>query len=351
MWPVATDEGVGSELAPRLRSRWSKFRVVLACAVAVLLVAELAVRLAASSLAEPQAWPTPESQYKYDRVTQLAPTHRVKTVLFGDSMVDAGADPALMTRVPGVTFNAALAGETLPTIGSWATDVVVPRLHPKTVVLGFNVDVLSPNIPGAAAVQAAYSGSRVVKVAEGSGDVIDHLDTWLRTHIYLYRYRSVLRNVFAPSTSSGTSTYAPLLSNLGWNESFRDLHYSVGPNAITPKEAQAEIKDDVLHDFVVGSQPAAQLGAVIDQLRREGTRVVFVVMPIAADFVAAIPGGRATFEAALADLMADTRAHGAQTVNAGVWPNNLFASPAHLNGAGTARFSSWLSARLTGSGR
>jgi lysophospholipase L1-like esterase len=316
-------------------------------AVAVLLLANFGVVLVESHLAQPQLWPSPEMQHKYDGVTALSPGHRVSTVLFGDSLLDGGGDPALMTRVPGVTYNASLAGETLPTISSWATRVVTPRLHPRTVVLGFSVNILNANIPGAATVQAAYSGSRTVHVAEGSGDVTDVLDHWLGQHVPLYRYRSVLRQVFQPSASSaGSAIYDPPLSDLGWNQSFRVFTYGRGRNALSPTEGQAELRNDLLFDFAVGSQQRAELGALIDQLRREGAHVELVAMPVTADYAEAVPGGPPAYAAAVAQLQGIGRAHRASVATVGLWANRYFADPAHLNAAGTQRFSRWLTGQL-----
>jgi hypothetical protein len=270
MSAVATETGTRGDARPQRRSTWASVRVWLTMTIIFCLLADLAVRLAEPHLAQPVAWPTPELQDKYDGVTKLAPGHHVRTVLFGDSMMDAGGDPALMHQVPGITYNASLAGETLGTIATWATNVVVPRLHPTTVVLGFNINALNPNIPGLANSQKTYKSSRVAEVAGGGGDIADHLDNFLRDHVALYEYRSVLRKVFQPRSGSDSTVYDPPLSSLGWNETFRSLHYNDGPGTTTVAQGLSETRGDLLFDFAVGSTEERQLGDLIERLHHEG---------------------------------------------------------------------------------
>lgn len=318
-----------------------RWLAVLAVVAAVLVVADLAAELAQSHLPTPQTWPTPELQKKFARISAIRGVHHPGVVLLGDSLMDAGIDPTGL-RVPGGAFNAALAGETLGVIAPWATEVVVPRLHPRVVVLGFSANVLSGPIAGRSPLVSAYTKSRTVRYAQGSGDLLDNLDGWLQQHVALYRERSVLRQPF--SASGNSSVYDPPLSTEGWNEGFAEGHLQTGPAATT--EAVAAIRHDLLNDYHVGPAQVAALGRLIDQLRNAGAEVVLVAMPVSADFVDAIPGGPSSYESAIGRLLATGRAHGALTSSAGEWPAADFADAAHLNQTGTARMTAWMSSEL-----
>ncbi len=319
--------------------------------VLVPILANFAVVVNEHSLAKPQAWPSPELQNKYGQVTALAHTHNVKTVFFGDSMMDGGGDPALLTGQSGQAYNASLAGEPIDAIASWATKVVVPRLHPTTVVLGFSINVLNSNLPGYATLATAFTGSRTVHVAEGGGNVIDHLDVWLDHHVPLYRYRAVLRSQLEPSASaSGDSIYNPPLSSLGWNEGFRARTYGTASNPETSAEGQAELQGDLLFAYNPGQHQIQQLEYLIDTLKAKHIKVVLVGLPVTKDFTKATPGGTDGYNAHLFQLLSIGTSHHIPVYDAGTWSNTYFDDPAHLNQAGAQRFMKWLSKQLAPQG-
>jgi hypothetical protein len=337
---------------PRAQSRWrSGLRVWLPIVVLVPILANFAVVLNEHSLAKPQSWPSPELQNKYAQITALSRSHDVRTVFFGDSMMDGGGDPALLTGQPGQAYNASLAGEPVDAIASWAAKVVVPRLHPTTVVLGFNINVLNSNLPGYATLATAFTGSRTVHVAEGGGNVIDHLDVWLDNHVPLYRYRAVLRSHLEPSpTASGNAIYDPPLSSLGWNEGFRARTYGTATNPETSREGQAELKSDLLFAYNPGKHQIQQLEHLIDTLKAEHIKVLLVGLPVTKDYTEATPGGTAGYDAHLFQLLSIGISLHIPVDNAGTWSNSYFDDPAHLNQAGSERFMKWLSSQLAGRG-
>jgi hypothetical protein len=182
---------------------------VLAAAVAVIIAADLVVAGVASHLRQPQFWPTFEAQNKYELMKHIPP--RSGLVFAGDSVLDSAVNPILLTPAQRGAFNASLAGEPLSVISEWLERVVLPVLHPRTVVLGFDINILNiGNAAGEATLASSFHHSRPVAVAEGRGDVLDHLDGWLHAHVALYKFRSVLRQPF----SSSDLTYNPPVS--GW---------------------------------------------------------------------------------------------------------------------------------------
>ena len=316
---------------------------VVVLVAAVLLAADLIAQVVGPHLHQPQTWPTLELQHKYSSVTRIAGLHRTGVVLVGDSMLDADADPIAVDSRPGFIFNASLAGETLPILAPWATEIVVPRLHPRVVVLGFSANVLNADIPGEAALVSNFIRSRTVAHAEGRGDWVDDVDAWLTKHVALYRDRTVLRDPFSSPVAS--SIYDPPLSAVGWNEGF--LNYQLGTGALAQATATAEVKNGLFRGFRINPAKVKELGSLIDAFRSKGIQVLLVAMPVSPYVPQIMPGGITAFQQAVNVLVATAAAHGARTANAGVWAPGYFADTVHLNEFGTSRFSTWLATQLS----
>jgi len=318
--------------------------VPIVVAVAVLLLAELAVRLGHSHLAVPSAWPAPELQKKYDQIVAREKSGRgTDVVLVGDSMMDAAGDPVGLAADganPSI-YNASVAGETLATIAQWTTKVVVPRLHPKLVVIGFSSNELNPSVLLPSQGLAAYDHSRAAQAAEGSGDWVDQADAFLRQWSYLYRYRDDLRH---PFTKPSAGVFDPTLTAGGQDLAFRDKSYLEG----TPAQARITIDGVIasLVGFRVGVDNVNLLSTLITSLRRQGIEVMLVVMPVTADLVAFHPNGAADYQRALAAYADIARQTGARLSIPGIWPIADFADPVHLNGSGTILFSQYLAPLL-----
>jgi hypothetical protein len=318
--------------------------VPLAVAVAVLVLAELAVRLGHSHLAAPSAWPAPELQKKYDQIVAREKSgRRTDVVLVGDSMMDAAGNPVgLAADGAGVTiYNASVAGETLPTIARWTTKVVVPRLHPKLVVIGFSSNELNPSVLLPSQGLAAYDHSRAAQAAQGTGDWVDQADAFLRQWSYLYRYRDDLRH---PFTKPLAGVFDPTLTATGQDLAFSAKSYLEG----TPAQARITIDGVIasLVGFRVGAQNMALLSGLISTLQAKGIQVMLVAMPVTDDLVSFHPNGAADYQRAIAAFTAIAQAHGAQMAIPGIWPIADFADPVHLNGAGTILFSQYLAPLL-----
>ena len=315
-----------------------RLAVILALAVAVIVAADLAVTAVGGHLQRPLYWPTWEIQHKYDELATAGQPYSV--VFFGDSVPDSAIDPSLMTALPGGAYNASLAGEPLPVVADWARRIVVPKLHPATVVLCFGINVLSDPGNDQAALIQQFNRSRPVAVAEGRGSDLDHLDGWLHAHIGLFRYRTVLRQPFAQSAAGGAAIYDPPLTSLGWNQGFQAGVQSAAAAAFDQNEATYQIDPARL----------TLIGDLVRELRAQVANVVVVMMPVSHAYLPALPGGRPTYERALAGMTQEARTNGATVLQAGEWSNRDFADAAHLNRAGTVRFSTWVADKLAGLG-
>jgi len=315
----------------------------LAVALAVLLLAEVAVGAGRSQLDEPEVWPTPELQKKFAQIEQRAEGGRQpEIVLVGDSMMDAGGDPAALAgAVPGTTvYNAAIAGETLPVVADWTTRIVQPRLEPKVVVIGFSSNELNPSVLAPETGLGAYRSSRVVRAAEGRGSPVDRADAFLREHSMLYRYRSSLRRPFSDQVAD-PDVFDPDLTPDGQGLAFTNLGYLEKDGAA---QAQAVIQGVIaaLAGFTVGLENVTILQEMIRTIRVRGARVLLVAMPVTDDLIAAHPKGEADYAKAMEAFAGAAGRSGATFVQPGIWPSPLFADPVHLNGVGAAQLTAYL---------
>jgi len=352
MWGVtAPGNGAGAASAPVREGRPSGRRrwigvVPLAVALVVLLLAEVAVHLGRSHLVEPRRWPSPELEKKYDRIGALASSRLLPdVVLVGDSMMDAGGDPATLAQAaPGIpVYNASIAGETLPVIADWTTRIVMPRLHPKVVVVGFSSNELNPHSLDPQTGVAAYRGSRVVRAAEGIGSPVDRADAFFREHSMLYRYRSSLRHPF--NEGAGPKVFDPMLTPAGHDLAFANLGYLQQGG---PARAQAVVQGVVgaLQGFTVGGRNVTILEDMIRSVRRQGARVLLVAMPVTAELISFHPLGAADYQRAMDAFAGAAERSGATFLQPGTWPNRAFADPVHLNGVGAARLTAYLAPLL-----
>lgn len=315
----------------------------VAIALAVLLLAEVAVRLDRSHLTVPDFWPAPELEDKYQQSGELVATNQQPdVVLAGDSMMDAGGDPTTLSQqTAGLRFyNAALSGQALPVIADWTSRIIMPRLDPKVVVVGLTSAELSPFALDPNTGVKAYRSSRVVREAAGTGNPVDRADAFLRDHSMLYRYRTSLRRPFTGKLSA-PNVFEAELTPAGQNIGFADQTYLEKGG---PARARALVDAIVtaLAKFSIGSKVVALLEDMITEIRRKGARVLLVAMPVTADFISFHPRNDADYQDAMDAFAGVAERTGVPFFQPGTWPTAVFADPLHLNAAGAAQFSTYL---------
>jgi hypothetical protein len=320
---------------------------LLAALVAVILLAELAVRIGAGQLPSPMTWSTPEAQHKADQLSGWARRyHRAEVVVFGASMADNGFDPtvidASLARV-GAAYNASLVGTSLDSIALWATRFVVPKLHPRVVVLGVSPVELNPNVPGEQAAITAFRNAPSARYATGRESLLDKGNRLLGDVSWLFRYRTVLRSPsqWTAGRSNGAAGVAtvndPALTADGMNLTGRDTPYGTFLGKPVPSAVRlGQYEGDLFHRFVVGTAQTAALAQFVLDLRRAGSEVVIVDLPLTADAEGYLPHGASDVAATASALQRVASAAGARFVPTGIWPTSLFADPGHLNGRGAA---------------
>jgi len=319
----------------------------MAVVLAVLLVAELAVRLAAGHLPSPQRWSAPEIQHKADQLAGwTAHNGRPDVVIFGASMADDGLDPAVIDRALGkgrAAYNASLVGTPLDSIVLWAERHVVPSLHPDVVVLGLSPVELNGNIPGDAASNKAFRDAPAARAMLGTESLWQRATRLAGDVSDVVRYRTVLRtptSLLHGRRNGGTGLGMindPPLTPDGLNLTEHNEPYNVFlGQPVTPTMRRNELAGDLFRDFSVSAGKVALLRRFIADLQAGGAHLVIVDLPMTAEAVSYLPHGSADAAASAQALSDLATAAGVPFIPAGVWPTTYFGDPVHLNGRGGA---------------
>lgn len=305
--------------------------------------AELVVRWRVGELPEPTLWSGPEMGVKEQRIGVLE-RHRGASVLFlGSSTVDAGVDPSRLgiEEVNRPAYNAATGAGSLDMIDFWARHVAVPRLDPDVVVLGVVSRELNPNNPEFRSLERAFFTSKAVIRLAGRESLLEQIERKVESWSVLVRYRTVLRE---PSNlwndGPDGQTYGEIVADDGQYEGFLGGTYS--PSTKVSRFLQR----NAVHDFVVGAREIERLRDLVRFVKGSGARVMVVNMPVTADYVDLHPAGGLDYDDYLGSLEEAAATAGAPFVDVGVWPDELFADPVHLNAAGAARLTELLGLEL-----
>lgn len=286
---------------------------------AVLVCAELLLRLAGPGLPDPAPWPTPETRVKS---AQMAEFECVELVFLGTSVTEAAVVPGII----GDAYNAALPFSTQRSMRYWAERFVVPALCPDTVVIGvpaWSPEFALPTVPD--------------PLLRGLDDVVTFQtsQTWLDGAIdtpELITRRAQLKS----------------LSEL-WTELYRPERSGL----IDPRGRQTGYDGRLVEELpdenaeIVGE--AVDLSAMrrlIQVLRDSGIQVALVVEPSRCG-----PSGECPMAQLRDSLVARYRdiasEFGVPFVD--LWDRfepSEYADPAHLNELGAARFTNELAAAL-----
>ena len=162
-------------------------RVALIAAVTFLLL-ETGVRAIDSALPEINAWREPMVLAKVKQMDELGTNGATDVVFAGSSQMLFAGDPAMLKslQVPWNAYNAALWGGPPVVNEHWLTEVVFPRLRPKTVVMGVSpLDFIEPVSDAA----QSYFSSAAVR-----DDWLGSIERRLSNASALVRHRRDLRS-------------------------------------------------------------------------------------------------------------------------------------------------------------
>lgn len=323
-----------------------RMRAVAVLLLGLVLLAELGVRARAASMPDPLRWSAPELQYKEQQIHRLEGRGGASVVFLGSSVVDVGVDPTLVPQPRGgrPVYNAATGGGSIAMIDTWGERVAVPRLKPDVVVVGLVSRELNPNDPVQASLERSFLASPAVRELQGTETFAQQAECHAEQWSTLYKYRTLLRqrrflaNVVGNGSAPTRHARSKTTADDGQYQGFLQLRYN-GASA-------AQFRATALRDFRVGAGQLATLRHLLTYLKAHVPHVIVVDMPVTATYVSLHPHGRADQEAFDRALAAEAAAVGARLVRPGVWPEDTFADPAHLNGNGARRLTTMLAAEL-----
>lgn len=332
--------------APRTRRR---MRTAIPLAIVFVLLAELAIRAGAPKIRDPLLWPDWEAQNKVAAMDALGARGGASVVFVCSSMVNAGYDPALAGALLGAkrpAFNAALNGSDLRTTAIWTRQVVVPRLRPKVVVIGFNSGEMNDHFNDQGGLYDKMIESPYGRAAAGTGTVLQKIDGWLIKRSYLVRYRSVLRHPVDALVGQDRAQSVQSVTPLGFFSAlgkFQKRPYSPGLSK------QLGIWDEVFRNYRPGGKQFTALDGLVKALVAQKIRVILVRMPVTKDIIPLYPRGvadRERFGRVLADFVAT---HPVTFIDAeraiGAAPA-LFVDPVHLNTLGQRKTTEYVVAEI-----
>lgn len=308
---------------------------VAAVAIALVLIAEVGVRVASSQLGEPLEWYSRGAQ---DKAALLEAIPTPKVAFIGSSAVDASFDPGRFEdsdRCKRTAFNAGIAGAT-PTMSSdFLERAVEINGQPSVVVVGVTPRDFSEGAQGA---EETYFRASVVR-----DDVGGRADRFFSRYSYLVRYRTMLRS---PARLKGR------IDEYRAGRAADERSYDARGWAIPATESQHPYDDSEYRgESSLTTPPVTRqvdsLARLVRRLQRDGVDVVIAEMAFAEGWNDLTPTAQASAEAAhdaIADVASET---GVEVIDfRAVSDRSLFLDPVHTNAAGSAQVTDKLVAAL-----
>jgi hypothetical protein len=318
--------------------------LIVAALVAVLLFAELSSRALAPHLADPLRWHSPEAQRKVAQMNARARAGGVDLAFVGSSIVRNAVDPDLVVHAFGNHlrgYNAGLTAGTPDLMEPWTLDVVLPRLHPRVLVIGVNSFDFSDSAAADAFYQAFVS-SPDARRAMGRDDLGDRINRWLTDRSSLWDYRDSLRKPTDVIDAIRGDDPPPDPDAAGTDVNGRETYLQDG---LFDQRVQGVGLP--VNDWALGTKRPAALERLINATKTRGIAVALVDMPVTAEYVSKHPHGEAdydTFRRALRDLAVRTSTPLVELDS--VRDHTYFRDEVHLNLGGAEFFSRTLGAAL-----
>jgi hypothetical protein len=311
--------------------------------VVVLVVAELVTRAIASGLPAPLQWQSYETQRKVQQIDTLSKHGGADIVFFGSSLVDVGVEPSIIDHQIGggvTSYNAGLASSIPRMTADWAESVVIPRLHPKVIVLGVGAYDLGAEGPDRTAFLNAFLGSSGAKQAMGTEDPIQAADQWIGKYSALWNHKYQLRD---PATVVRAVLGHPQPVDASTLEADDiDANGRETADQYAPFSNQARVD---VSDWTLGTKDAAAVKQLIAYAAKRHIEVVLVDMPVTNQSVDQMPPGAfKTFKRALDAIGTST---GTKVLDFdSIRSTSLFLDDIHLNHTGVDFFSTGLGTEL-----
>ena len=246
---------------------------LLGSLLAVLVVAELVLRVLAPGLPEPVTWYHEIADVKTEQMEQHEGP--LDLVFTGTSQSYHAIDPELIdARLDTRSYNAGIPAG-IPTVQRrWLFDAVLPNLEVDTVVWALSsVDLNAARPQEMASVYESSFATRPGLLAQ--------IDRWLHDRTALFRYR---RTLVDPRElvrrDDPVSRARSVVRPSGKRES--------GGTNVTERE-RARIRREVIGDYEVGGRMSRSIRETVAELQARDVDVVFVVLPDAPRFVELLP--------------------------------------------------------------
>jgi len=317
-------------ITDRPTARPRRLRIALVSALLVLLAGEGTVRLLEEQLLPPPDWYTPEYNIKQDQMADLEERGGASVVFIGSSVIDVALDPAGLTD-PGdrPAYNAGLIGANPEMVDRWSELVVEPALRPDVVVIGLSSRDVNRNGVALESQTAGFYRLPAMRRLLGRESIPEQIERRAGELSRLVRYRTVLRRPLETiGDYDAPDRNRPMNDERGMELHLRDAPYQGG------QRIEDFFRNEPLHDFALSEVQLTALQRTIDRLQDAGVRVILVDVPVTTQYVTLHPNGASdyrAYEVAVNQLAADT---GIELLDAGLWAQDSFSDPLHLNGVG-----------------
>lgn len=320
-------------------------------ALAVLLVAEAAVRVLEPRLPEPRDWFSPSAARlvrEMDAAERAGATGGF--VVAGSSMAGRDLVPdRVVTERWYPARSVALAGGGQTTVQErWLTGEVEPRLRPDAVLWG--ISSLDFNATRRADTIDRYAAARATRT-----DRLGAADRALARTSALARHRDALRDPYLMlQVLTGADESDALPDRRGddvmqFVTGYRDL--PPAKLARLRAEEAAFARDTQLRDFEIGDDEVAAYRSTLRSLRRTTDRAVVVIMPVTQEYIDAHPDGARDYERWVRVVTRVAREEGVAILDeTRAMPDEAFRDLEHLDVEGAAAFSDRLRTTLEGMG-
>lgn len=303
---------------------------MLAALLAVVVVAEVAVRLVAPELPEETVWYHEVAQAKTEQIAEQPGD--LDIVFAGTSQSYHGIDPAVIDERLGTrSYNAGVPAGIPSVQRRWLSDAVLDDLEPDTVVWALSsVDMNAARPQQMDPVYESAFATRTGALAEA--------DRWLADRFALFRHRRTItepRSWFTDDDPVDEARSALLPNG----------KRTPGSTNVSEQERR-RISRDVIGDYEVGGAMSAAIRETARDLQERDLDVIFVWLPEAPRYVDLLPDASLQAEAR-AEAAALAGEVGARFVDvSGGYDDDDFIDFTHLDGDAAERLSSRLASHL-----
>jgi hypothetical protein len=308
------------------------------CALAVLLICELAARAVALHLPPPGGWYSREVQAQVARMEELEANGETCLAFVGSSTVGAAIAPEVLTSTLGRDdwYVAWVAGANARVLNPWTEEIVVSKLAPQFVVIGVTSFELN-DAYSAESVLDSYIESPGRHEAIGSIGLRDRISDAMTEVSAFFELRPYLRSP-AEFVARLTGRIPSMAPEHGQFDGARNTGYAEEPDGMARVRAYVDT-------FSLGERTTSALERTIEELRAQGRTVALVALAVLeSEWASWHEHGMADIEAYRESLAAIGERH---NVPLFAYPGelqdeSLYRDPIHLNGEGSSLFTARL---------